>query len=117
MSSWVELAALELTDLIRREMNQDTIPFAVFLDLSKAFVTLNHLILLSKLQYYGIKSIALQWFKSYLKERQQFVEYKDVCSSTKEMEKDALQGSVLGASLFLMYVTDIHTVCDKLNFI
>ena len=60
-----ELAALELTDRIRREIDQNKIPFSVFLDLSKAFDTLNHDILLSKLAYYGIKSTALQWFKSY----------------------------------------------------
>ena len=59
----------------RREMDQNRIPFSVFLDLSKAFDTLNHHILLSKLEYYGIRSTALQWFKSYLTERQQFVEY------------------------------------------
>ena len=68
-----ELAALELTDRIRREMDQNRIPFSVFLDLSKAFDILNHHISLSKLEYYGIRSTALQWFKSYLTERQQLV--------------------------------------------
>ena len=91
-----ELAALELTDRIRREIDQNRIPFSVFLDLSKAFDTLNHNILFSKLAYYGIKSTALQWFKSYLTERQQYVAYQNVCSSTRELETGVPQGSVFG---------------------
>ena len=68
-----KLAALELTDRIRSEIDQNKIKFSVFLDLSKAFDTLNHHILLSKLAYHGIKSTALQWLKSYLTKRQQYV--------------------------------------------
>ena len=61
--------------------------------------------MLSKLPYYGIKSTALQWFDIYLTEHQQFVEYQDVCSPTRELET-----GVFGPLLFLIYVNDIHTV-------
>ena len=64
-----ELAALEFTDRISQEMDAKKIPFSIFLDLSKAFDTLDHNVLLSKLNYYGIKDTALDWFKSYLTNR------------------------------------------------
>ena len=77
------MAALELTDRIRHEIDQKKIPFSVFLDLSKAFDTLNHSILLTKLKYYGIKDTPLDWFRSYLTQRLQYVEYYGIPSSTR----------------------------------
>ena len=110
-----ELAALELTDRIRREMDQDKIPFCVLLDLSKAFDTLNHHILLSKLEYNGIESIALQWFKSYLTQRQQFVEYQEVCSFTRELETGVPQGQSWDLCCFL-YIWTIY-ILSVINWI
>ena len=78
-----ELAALELTDRIRQEMDPKKIPFSVFLDLSKAFYTLDHTILLTKLHYYGIRYAASKWFKSYLSKRTQYVECNVSFSSIK----------------------------------
>ena len=78
-----ELAALEFIDRIKLEMDGNEIPFSIFLDLSKAFDTLNHDILLTKLQYYGIQGIALNWFQSYLTKRSQYVQYNDTSLSIR----------------------------------
>ena len=64
-----ELAALGCTDRISQKNDAKKIPFSIFSDLFKAFDTLDHNVLLSKLDYYGIKDAALKWFKSYLTNR------------------------------------------------
>ena len=112
-----ELAALELVDLIHKEIDENKIPFSVFLDLSKAFDTLDHDILLHKLQYYGITGTALDWFRSYLTERYQYVDYNGASSSMKLLTTRVPQGSILGPLLLIIYMNDIHTVSNNLNFI
>ena len=112
-----ELAALEFTDRIKKEMDAKKIPFSIFLDLSKAFDTLDHSVLLSKLQFYGIRDTALNWFKSYLSNRTQYVDCDGISSSIRVIETGVPQGSILGPLLFIIYMNDIHTVSDNLNFI
>ena len=68
-----ELAALELFDRKSNDLDKKETPVSIFLDLSKAFDTLDHEILLNKHQYNGIKDVALQWFSSYLSDIFQFV--------------------------------------------
>ena len=82
-----ELAALEFIDGMKLEMDRKKIPFSIFLDLSKAFDTLNHDILLTKLRYYGIQGISLNWFQSYLTKRSQYVQYNDTSSFIREIDR------------------------------
>lgn len=102
-----ELAAIELIDKIVTKMNNNELPLNIYLDLSKAFDTLDHDILLNKMKFYGIKGSALQLFKSYLFNREQYVEFGEVRSDYKITGTGVPQGSILGPLFFIIYVNDI----------
>ena len=112
-----ELAALELIDRITQLMDKGEIPLNIYLDLSKAFDTLNHEILLYKLNYYGIKGTAYKLIKSYLSNRKQYVEFSNTKSETNEITTGVPQGSILGPLLFVIYINDIANASTLFNTI
>ena len=112
-------ATSELLFNILNGFENNKYSLALFLDLSKAFDTIDHSIMLKKLEYYGIRGLPLSWFKSYLSNRKQYVLYHGKKSKVQNVNCGVPQGSVLGPLLFLLYVNDLPNtlnLCKALLF-
>ena len=106
------MALLETTDRVSDALDKKSTTVGVFIDLYKAFDTVDHTILLSKFDYYGIKGHAHEWFKNYLSDRLQFVEIGGGSSHMLPITCGVTQGSILGPLLFLIYDNDLP-MCFK----
>ena len=103
----VEHALISLTETIRNMLDNKKFGCGIFLGLQKAFDTVNHDILLSKLEHYGIRWNILAWFKSYLSDRYQYVSMNGVNSTLLNIPSGVSQGSMLEPLLFLIFINDL----------
>ena len=110
-----EHAILQLTNQILESFNLDKFTIGVFIDLSKAFDTVDHNILLKKLSFYGVRNVNLKWFRSYLSNRKQYISIDQSNTDMKIISCGVPQGSILGPLLFLIFVNDLTQATSLLD--
>ena len=111
------LAIIELVEEITTAIDEGKTTVGVFIDLKKAFDTVDHNILVKKLEHYGIRGLAKNWVCSYLENRRQYVCINDSNSECLDVKCGVPQGSILGPALFILYVNDMCNVSKSLKSI
>ena len=111
------MSLINIQEKITQAIENNEFSIGIFLDLAKAFDTVDHKILLSKLEIYGIRGTPLKWFTSYLSQRQQQVKCNGMLSTLKFIKYGVPQGSILGPLLFLIYINDLPNVSSILHIV
>ena len=101
-------ALLSIVEEIKESLDKGNFACGVFIDLEKAFDTVNHRILLGKLEHYGLRGISNDWFRSYLSSRKQCIKLDGIKSDYRDITCGVPQGSILGPLLFLIYINDMY---------
>ena len=105
-------ALLSIIEQIRNYLDNGTFACGVFVDLEKAFDMVNHQILFSKLDHYGIRGRSNSWLKSYLSNQDQIVKLNDSSSSKLNISFGVPQGSILGPLFFIIYINDMNKAME-----
>ena len=111
------MASLELVNRLLSKLDKSGVPLAIFIDISKAFDTLDHDILLYKLKCYGLTRNSINLLKCYLPNRQQYVHYDNTDLNFLKITTGVPQCSILGSLLFLIYMNGMHTYSNFFHFI
>lgn len=109
------MAVIKLVDYIASALDKKYFTLGVFVDLKKAFDTIDHKLLMNKLEQYGLRGRAYSWLESYFDNRYQYVHFNDHQSEMRKLTCGVPQGSVIGPKLFILYVNDICKVSDLLK--